>query len=216
MSDGSIDVSEMFAVHDAMRKEYGSMPLLVKSIAEGDSDRAAVITEHVHLMGRLMHVHHQGEDELLWPLVQQRAPEHEAVFVMDAEHAELNAELSQIAQLADAWSADPSGANRASLHTALIVFEKRLLKHLGHEERELLPLLASTVTQEEFAALGAYVRDALPADQRTVLLSLIIDDTTPSLRDAMLDAMDPAARSAFEESGRPIARAYRDRLYSMS
>ena len=72
VSDGSIDVSEMFAVHDAMRKEYGSMPLLVKSIAEGDSDRAAVITEHVHLMGRLMHVHHQGEDELLWPLVQQQ------------------------------------------------------------------------------------------------------------------------------------------------
>jgi iron-sulfur cluster repair protein YtfE (RIC family) len=214
--DALIDVSEMFAVHDAMRKEYGSLPLLVNSIAAGDTERAAVVSDHVALMGRLMWVHHQGEDELLWPLVEQRAPEHEAVFIMESEHSGMNGSLRTIDSLADTWRIDPSAANRAALHSELVQFEKELLKHLGHEERELLPILQQLLTQEEFGALGAYVRSGLTPQQRTLALGLILEDTSGTLGVALLEAMDPATRADFEAFGKAQVREYRRHLLAMN
>jgi hemerythrin-like domain-containing protein len=212
MSSEPITVSEMYAVHDAMRQEYASLPLIVKSVDDGDAARAAVVAEHIALMGRLMHLHHAGEDELLWPLAQERLPEHEAVFVMESEHGELNDQLRAIAALTDVWVADPSAANRAALHTALIAFERTLLKHLGHEEREALPLLAEAVSDEEFGALRTYVRAGLTPEQGTIVLGLILDDTGATRGSGLLAAIDPDDRAAFESTGGPEYRAYRARL----
>jgi hemerythrin-like domain-containing protein len=212
--DTAIDVSEMFAVHDGMRKEYGSLPLLVKSIADGDRDRASIVCDHVHLLAALMQAHHEGEDELLWPLARERAPETESIFATGAEHVELAEHLARIAAQADAWRSDPSSVNRATLHTSLIRFERILLQHLGHEEADVLPVLRQIVTQDEFASVGRRVRESFPADQRAILLGLILQDTTPTLGAALLEAMDPEDRAEFESSGRTLVQAYRARLLS--
>ncbi len=212
MEQLAIDVSEMVAAHDGMRKEYASLPLLVKSVPDGDAARAAVVCDHIALLGLLMQVHHDTEDELLWPLAQERAPEHEAVFIMEAEHEELNVGLASVTALADAWRADPSAHNRAALHTELISLEKVLLRHLGHEEKEALPLLATVISDEEFARFGNNVRAALTPEQRTLLLGLIIEDTTPQLGESILASMPPEARANFEIEGRPLVREYKARL----
>jgi hemerythrin-like domain-containing protein len=212
MSSEPIDVSEMYAVHDAMRQEYASLPLIVKSVDDGDTARAAVVSEHIALLGRLMHLHHAGEDEILWPLAQERMPEHEAVFVMHAEHGDLNDQLRAISVLSDDWAAVPSATNRAALHTALIAFERTLLKHLGHEESDALPLLAQAVTDEEFGALRTYVRAGLTPDEGTIILGMILDDTGASRGSGLLAAVDPADREAFDSNGGQAYHAYRARL----
>ena len=212
MPDEDTDVSEMFAVHDVMRREYASLPLLVKSIAEADRERADVVFDHVSLLGRLMELHHGGEDTLLWPLVKERAPEQAAVAEMEAEHEDLNASLSGVADLALAWRQAPSTTNRAALHTVLIAFERLLLKHLGHEERDALPLLAQTVTVEEFATLHAHVQEGLSPAERSIILGMTLQDTGDARGEVLLDAMDPLEREAFERDGRARYLAYRTRL----
>lgn len=211
----TVDVREMIAVHDCMRKEYGSLPLLVKSIPEGDSARAELVCDHIRLLGVLMDAHHAGEDEVLWPLVRERAPEHEAIFVMDAEHLSLNDYVERIGVLADAWRADPNIGNRSGLHTELIRFEKDLLKHLGHEEREVLPILQGVLTQEEFSALGIYVREHVDPADRDLIVGLIFEDTTSTFSGPMLEAMSPEARANVEQNLRPRAQAYKRRLLGM-
>ena len=57
-------------------------------------------------------------------------------------------------------AAIPSATNRAALHVELIALERAVLQHLGHEEAEALPLLATTITESEFAALREYVATA--------------------------------------------------------
>jgi hemerythrin-like domain-containing protein len=210
-----VDVREMIAVHDCMRKEYGSLPLLVKSIAEGDAARAGLVADHVRLLGVLMDTHHTGEDEILWPLVRERSPEHEAIFVMDVEHVELNDRVARIGELAETWRAEPSAVNRAALHTELIGFEKDLLRHLGHEEREVLPLLQATLTQDEFAALGIYVRRHIEPADRDLILGLIFEDTTSTFSGPMLEAMPAEARANVEQTLRPRAQEYKRRLLGM-
>jgi hemerythrin-like domain-containing protein len=215
VSDTAIDISDMIAAHDTLRKEYASLPLLVKSIADGDSERAAVVSDHIALMALLMTAHHDAEDALLWPLAEERAPEHEAIFIMEREHNDLTSHVALMGVLADAWRSDPSATNRAALHTELIAFEKDLLKHLGHEEREALPLLGTVITQEEFASFGARARDSVPAEQRALLLGLILADTNPASRAVVLAGMSPASRSAYEDEGKAAAQAYRARLLGM-
>jgi hemerythrin-like domain-containing protein len=202
----------MVAVHDAMRREYGSLPLFVKSVADGDVERAGVIADHIALMGTFTGLHHSGEDTLLWPLVRERATDAAAVVVAETDHAELEEHGARVALLAEAWRTAPTATNRAALHVELIAFERALLKHLGHEETDALPLLAATVTEAEFAALRAFVREGLTPEQRSIVLGLILDDTGATQAARLVSTMDPDEHAHFELVGVPAYRAYRDRL----
>lgn len=212
MSSAIVGPSEMIAVHNAMRREYGSMPLLVKSVADGDSVRAGVVADHIALMGTFMALHHGGEDDLLWPLVHERAPDSGVVAVAEADHGDLAEHASAVAELAEAWRSDPSATNRAALHIELISLERGLLQHLGHEEAEALPLLAETITEAEFGALRAYVRDGLSPDQRSIVLGMILDDTEAANAATVLSDLDPQQRADFDGSGEQAYRAYRETL----
>lgn len=75
MSDEPIDTSEMLAIHECFRKEFASLPLRVKAVPESDSGRAAAVGGHVLLMSAMLHGHHSAEDELLWPVFAERAPQ---------------------------------------------------------------------------------------------------------------------------------------------
>jgi len=41
----------------------------VRGVADGDVARARIVGRHVRLLLDLLHVHHGGEDRLLWPLL---------------------------------------------------------------------------------------------------------------------------------------------------
>lgn len=209
------DVSEMIAAHDAMRREYGSLPLRVKSVADGDAERAGVIADHIALMGAFTKLHHAGEDALLWPVVRERASQSEAAAAAEADHGELAEHGERVAALAEAWRGDPTAINRAALHVELIAYERAMLRHLAHEEAEALPLLAETITVSELAALHAYVRDGLTVEQRRIVLGLILDDTGAARASSLLESMDPQERADFETAGAPAYRAYRERLMGL-
>lgn len=210
MSSELIGTSEMIAVHDALRREYGSMPLLVKSVADGDAVRAGVIADHISLMDTFMALHHAGEDELLWPLVQERAPDSAAAA--EADHRALATHAGVVANLAEAWRNDPSANNRAALHVELISFERELIQHLGHEETEALPLLAATVTEEEFAALRSYVREGLSPEQRSIVLGMILDDADAKNARMVLSTLESDEVADVESQGEQAYHAYRERL----
>lgn len=212
MAAEATDVSEMLAVHDALRREYASLPLLVKSIADDDGARADVVATHVLLLGRLTALHHAAEDDLLWPLVVERAGEPAAALELEGEHDELSRSLDRVSALVEAWRVDPSAPNRATLHTELIGFERTLLNHLAHEERDVMPLLAQHLAPEEVEQLGTYLRDGFEPEQRAIVLGIILDDTDDVRGGAFLSALDAPAREDFASTGRAEYLAYRSRL----
>jgi hemerythrin-like domain-containing protein len=210
-----VDVSEMYAAHDGMRKEYASLPLLVKSIPDGDVDRAGRAADHMALLDRFLRTHHDVEDEVLWPLVKERAPEHEAILIMDTEHAGLNVSLDAIKVQADAWRVSASADTRATLHNTLIAFERTLLRHLGHEEREVLPILQRTLSQDEYAAMGQEVNRRMDPDDRTLVLGLILEDTTQSVGSTILRRIPEETRAQVESDARAQAQEYKRALLAM-
>lgn len=213
MADGPIDVREMLGIHDALRKEFASLPLMVKGVGEGDSGRAGIVGDHVLFMCDLLQVHHEGEDAAIWPLLRERAPDSAAlVGTMVEQHHALEAMLASVREQAAAWQADSHVNNRAGLHTSLIRLERLLLDHLSLEETETLPVIAATLSAEELAAVGESARAGLTPDRLAIALGMILDDTTPDIAELMLSGMPPEARAGFDQFGRPAYAAYRERL----
>lgn len=213
MTDQPIDTREMLAIHDTLRKEFASLPLRVKGTPVGETERAGIVGGHVILMLDILQVHHEGEDAVLWPLLEERAPDDiDEVERLKGQHVAMEETMVRARAQASAWMADPSIDNRSGLHTTLIALERELLDHLSHEETEILPVVAVTLTAEEFASLGAHSRAGLTQEQLTLALGMIVDDTSAELSGLILDAMPPEARAGFEQFGLPAYRAYRERL----
>jgi iron-sulfur cluster repair protein YtfE (RIC family) len=88
---------------------------------------------------QLLHSHHGGEDEVLFPAVRRAAP-HLAATVdrLEADHREVSAVLDEIEALAH--DLDQSAA-RAALVEALTRLSTGLLEHLAFEEDTIGPVL---------------------------------------------------------------------------
>ena len=70
------NVHDMVIVHRAFRRELAVIPRLVRAVPAGDTRRAAVVARHARLVLQGLHLHHTGEDELLWPkLLERSTPE---------------------------------------------------------------------------------------------------------------------------------------------
>ena len=211
--DHATDMTEMFAVHDCLRHEFARLPLTVKAVPEGDDARATVLGEHILLMTSLLHAHHDGEDVLVWPLLEERSPEHaDLVDTVIGQHEGMNAAIANARAEAQEWMANPGILQRSALHTTLIGLEKELLHHLAVEEQEIVPLISRDLSQEEYAAVGAHSRAALPPEQLPVALGLILKNTSAERGAAILNGMPPEARAGFEQFGMPVYEAYAARL----
>lgn len=79
-------------MHRVFRRELRLVPPLVREVAPGDVARAAVPARHLRIVRRGLHLHHTGEDELLWPLLAERAaPSADLVTRMQAQHCRVEA-----------------------------------------------------------------------------------------------------------------------------
>src|SRR2546428_335868 len=77
----AFDTREMVVVHSLFRREFRLAGDLVRRVEAGDARRIAVVGRHLDLLGRTLHHHHVTEDELLWPLLLDRAPDATAPIV---------------------------------------------------------------------------------------------------------------------------------------
>lgn len=60
------DVRDMYLAHTMYRREIGLAPALIRGVADGDVERAALIAEHLDLVVTSLDHHHRCEDDHLW------------------------------------------------------------------------------------------------------------------------------------------------------
>ena len=98
-----VDTRDMLVVHAALRREFGLAPGLVRGVADGDVARARIVGGHVRLLLDLLHVHHGGEDRLLWPLLLVRVPAQltPVIELMERQHRQIEATIEVIDPVLD-------------------------------------------------------------------------------------------------------------------
>jgi hemerythrin-like domain-containing protein len=183
-----IDTREMVVVHTAFRRELGAAPGLVRGVAAGDRARAEVVGAHVQLLLDMLHHHHVGEDELLWPKLHERLPGELAptVLLMEGQHELIAQELDVALAVLPGWRAEAGAGDRDELAAALERMHPLLVEHLAAEEEQILPLASRALTQAEWDELGERGMAAIPKPKLPMVFGMLMAEGDPEVLRAMI------------------------------
>ncbi len=191
------ETQQMIVIHKALRREFGLLPGIVGKVAGGDTARAGVVADHTKLTLRFLHEHHESEDRLLWPVLEQRVPlERSLVETMEAQHTVVADLIASLEAELTAWRTDASVAARDRITGLLARLDAALAEHLDAEEASVLPLIHENLTVAEW---DAPVKDAaanMPKDLRSrlMLAGMVIESATDRERVWFLNELPAPAR----------------------
>ena len=132
------DVSDMYAVHKALTGALEAAPAYVAK-AGVDSERVEVIGSFCENVIEFLHVHHTGEDELIYPVLEQRCAESRSELErINDQHKLLDAPMDAGRSAIATWRAAPSTDNAQAVIDALASIVEPLRPHLAEEETVLL------------------------------------------------------------------------------
>jgi hemerythrin-like domain-containing protein len=211
------DVTEMLAVHQALRDTLAGAPQLVGSVSADDLARIELIANLYDNVLDFLHSHHDGEDELVFPVLRARCPEQDELITrIGSQHADVYDLVARSIEALSAWRAGEQSA-QDTCGATLGALGGRLLEHLDDEEQDLLPLCADHMTSEEWAMLPGHAMASFAGDKIWLILGLIRDRMTQVQRDQMLATLPPPAvemwtgfgeqayRQLISEVGAPLA-----------
>src|ERR1700749_946843 len=198
--DYQLDVSMMFAMHAALRRELVQVGRIASRTDDhpGQLLRAALGWE---LFKKFLLVHHQSEDDTLWPALRTNVagqPDPLALAdVLEAEHAVIEPLLTAI----DAAAADPDyGYQRfGDIVDELIT---KLTAHLAHEETDGLPLIDASLTEQQWQHFAQVHAERIRGDGPTYM-PWLLKGASPQTLDGVLGEFPPSLLAAFREEWGP-------------
>jgi hypothetical protein len=186
------DTSDMVAVHRVFRNELGLAPARVSGLS-GDADRRAMLANYYDNILAFLQVHHEGEEEILFPLLEERAPEDTAAVRRAAsQHHEVLTLLGSAKDSVLGWSEKGSIADSA-IGDSLDALCAELVPHLDEEEETICPLAAAHVSAEEWGRLPQHGMAAFSGDKIWLILGLILEQLSAEQRAHVLAHLPPPA-----------------------
>jgi hypothetical protein len=202
--DHKLDMNMMFAMHDALRRELVQVGRIarVRDDNPGPLLRAALGWE---LFKRFLLVHHQSEDDALWPALRAHVagdPERLALAdALEAEHAVIEPLLTAI----DSAAADPDyGYQRFG--DIIDELATKLTAHLAHEETDGLPLIDASLTEQEWQHF-ARVHSQRNMPDASRYMPWLLDGASQQTLAAIIGNFPPPLLTAYREHWAPAYAA---------
>jgi hypothetical protein len=197
-------------IHRIFRRESRLLVDFVGEVAPGDTARAGVLAGVWTTYADAVHAHHRAEDDLVWPVVRERAEQDAApVAPMEHQHEELAATITEVQDLFDAWAPTADEAGRDRLTAALAAHRTVLLAHLDDEEASAMPLVERYLTAEEWKAVGERGLAETPRNRLMIALGAILEEATPQEQAVFLGRLPGVARLLWRLVG---VRQYRKEI----
>jgi hypothetical protein len=208
-----VDTRDMLAVHRAFRKEFADLGNLVAAVPDGDVARATIVGGHVLAMTTMVHSHHASEDEVLWPILRERAAERSALAAeMEGQHELIDGLISNASVATQRWMMTGSASAASQVCWCMEQMSVIVNEHLAQEEADVLPLAETLFSAEEWAGVAGHARAGLTTEQLDISLGVIEDAASDDEWQLVFGHLEPEARSDWEQVGRPAFREYRARL----
>ena len=156
---GAADLMPMYLMHHAFRRDLTSFATAAARTAVEDRRGWRALARRWDQFSRVLHLHHAGEDEILWPLLLAKvdavgdAEGRATLEAMEAEHEEIDPLLSGCAEAFVRLAAGADLDTRAALVIRVVAAGERLGHHLGHEESGAMALVQRHLTPAEWDAL---------------------------------------------------------------
>ena len=195
------DTSDMVIVHRMFRRECAQLPHLV-AVAGGDLARARAVAGHAREVLDMLHHHHVGEDDLLWPRMSARTRLHaELLARMDAQHQGLAVLLDQTGTAFTTWQNAPTASSSTALTALLEQLSAQLNEHFDEEESAVLPIVERVITAAEYQELGRAGLVSIPVTRRLIMLGYLLEETTPQERTILFADIPRFVRLAYRLIG---------------
>ncbi|MEU8328975.1 hemerythrin domain-containing protein [Micromonospora sp. NPDC048839] len=180
------DVRDMYMAHTVFRREFGLLPQLVRDVRPGDVGRAEVVGAHAEMLCHTLHLHHEGEDLLLWPRLLERGGAEAAAIVptMEAQHHAIEDAHAAVVALLPGWRRTGHGGDH--LADAFEHLRTALIEHMAMEESAILPLAERHVTAAEWMELGEHGMARTPKKRLPLAFGLAMYEGDPEVIKAVL------------------------------
>ena len=213
-----VDVRDMIVAHTAMLREFRLAPVAVARVPAGAHRAARRMDKHLQLMCELLHHHHTGEDELLWPPLRAllSADGQARLDEAEAQHIDIDRALELVRTARCQWVLLADTDCRDELVIALHRLHGLLVTHLDTEERELLPLAASHLTSAQWAAVGAAGAASVPKSKMLLVFGMFAYEGDPEVLRDMLNSAPPPARAVVTALAPRIYARYARRIHGTS
>ncbi|MDV3127191.1 hemerythrin domain-containing protein [Mycobacterium sp. 21AC1] len=193
------DTSGMVIVHRMFRRECALLPRLVAAVDRGDVTQARTVARHAREVLDMLHHHHVGEDELLWPRLSERTQfNSELLARMDSQHQGLAVLLEHTATAFAAWQEAPTATTGRALTALLEQLSRGLDEHFDEEEAAVLPIVERVITAAEYREVGQRGLTSIPLTRRLITLGYLLEGATAQEKSEFLAAIP-----------RPVQLAYR-------
>ncbi len=181
------DTRDMLAVHAAFKRAFGDAPRQLASADDGDTQRARYLADYLGEVLWLLHAHHDGEDELLYPLLSERAPEERELFSrMEAQHAALVSSIQAAESAAERFGRSGSVVDGQALASACTSLCEALVEHLDQEETDVLPIAARCVSPPEWGTLPAHALSHYEGTRVWLPFGLVLEAMPDAMREDLL------------------------------
>jgi hypothetical protein len=189
---GPCDLTPMYLMHHAFRRDLRRFGDAVATTSVADRRTWRALDGRWRRFARILHHHHTGEDEILWPMLLARVgavgDEHgRAVLVaMEAEHEEIDPLLAGCAAGFERLAAGPDEDTRAALVVRVAATAERLGHHLGHEESAAMVLLQAHLTPAEWTGMDAGFAAHYSPRDTVFAVSWVLDGVPDTVRRTVL------------------------------
>ncbi|MBX7442977.1 MULTISPECIES: hemerythrin domain-containing protein [unclassified Arthrobacter] len=202
----------MRRIHRFFLWAYGEAPGLVRSVRAGDTERAAYVGEVLGNFDKVLHIHHEGEDLLMYPQLKERAPACALhVGLMLEQHRQVTQRLDAIGPVRLRWMETADEETAAELAALYEDLSALLNVHLRREVTEVMPAVDRVLTEKEAAAVGQHGIKQFDKKFMVSYLGMVLSTNPPADRAELFKEIPPPVRLAYRLVGR---RMYR-KQYSM-
>jgi hemerythrin-like domain-containing protein len=207
----------MRIIHETFRRAYEESAQLVRANPTPSAARVAFLADHIDFGLTMLHHHHEGEDQILYPLLVARVPDHAArTEQIDHEHQVVKGTIDAAQVASSKWRRAPTDESGEALASSLDAVNAALVPHLDNEEREIVPLAAVTVTQKEWDRLAKHGIASIPGNKKLIAFGMILEPLNPTDRTYMLSNVPPPVKILYRLVGQRAWTKYAANLRSGS
>ncbi|RKO26182.1 hemerythrin domain-containing protein [Pseudarthrobacter phenanthrenivorans] len=197
----------MRRIHRFFLWAYDEAPGLVRSVQPGDTKRAAYVGEVLGNFDKVLHVHHEGEDLLMYPQLEQRAPACALhVAQMLEQHRQVTQRLESIEPVRLRWmeTADAEAGNELAERYADL--SGVLNVHLRREVTEVMPAVDRVMDQKEMEGVGQHGIEQFDKKFMVAYLGMVLATNPPQDRKELFKEIPLPVRLAYRLVGRGMYR----------
>lgn len=187
-------------IHGAVRRDLARLLEAIDRAPDGDRARAAELERAFAQLREQLTTHHHGEDEHVWPWLQQTGADPDLLHEMESEHGAMSDALRDTGTAMTAYAATGSVADAAAARASIVGTTDVVERHLRHEEDELEPILIPQLHTKGWKAVERKLSRQPPG-------------VTGRFFAWVTDGMAPAERSYFRATVPPPVTAVLSRVF---